>query len=62
MTGMLIASTVAVTAAIPPHRQLSSAWVVLALIGVLVLAYGLKRLADHVLLTKGDTCRLEGDR
>ncbi len=62
MTGLLIASAVAAATTNAPHKQLSPVWVVLALIGVLVLAYGLKRLADHVLLTKGDACRLEGDR
>jgi hypothetical protein len=40
----------------------SVAWVILALAVAVVIAFGLKRLADHVLLTKGDQCRLEGDQ
>ena len=58
MNGMLLR---AASVAPVSHRSLSPAWVVLALIGVVILAYGLKRLADHVLLTKGDSCRLEGE-
>lgn len=41
---------------------MSAAWVVLALAAAAVLGYGMKRLADRVLLTKGDNCRLEGDQ
>jgi hypothetical protein len=41
---------------------MSPVWVILAVGAAIAVAYGLKRLADHVLLTKGDTCRLEGER
>lgn len=40
----------------------SVVWVILALTAAAAFAYGLKHLADHVLLTKGEHCRLEGDQ
>jgi hypothetical protein len=40
----------------------NTGWVVLAIAVALGVAYGLKQLADRVLLTKGDHCRLEGDQ
>ena len=39
----------------------SPIWVIIALAGAMVVAYGLKRFADHV-LTKRDGCRLEGEQ
>jgi hypothetical protein len=39
----------------------SPIWVIIALAGALIVAYGLKRFADHV-LTKRDGCRLEGEQ
>jgi hypothetical protein len=41
---------------------MNAGWVLLLLIVAAVAGYGLKRLADRVLLTKGDSCRLEGDQ
>jgi|HubBroStandDraft_1064217.scaffolds.fasta_scaffold2195177_2 hypothetical protein len=41
---------------------MNAGWVVLALAVVAVAGHGLKRLAEDVLLTKGDSCRLEGDQ
>jgi len=40
----------------------SAGWDVLAVIAAIVVGYGLIRLADHVLLTKGDDCHLKGER
>jgi hypothetical protein len=40
----------------------NAGWVIVLLVVAAVVAYGLKRLADRVLLTKGDACRLEGDQ
>jgi hypothetical protein len=39
----------------------NAAWVLLAFAAVPLLAYAMTRLADHVLLTEGDDCRLKGD-
>jgi hypothetical protein len=41
---------------------MNAGWVVLALAVAAVTAHGLKRLADKVLLTNGEHCRLEGDQ
>jgi hypothetical protein len=40
---------------------MNAGWVILALAVAAVVAYGLNRFADRVLLTKGDSCRPEGD-
>jgi hypothetical protein len=41
---------------------MNAGWVIVALVVAAILAYGLKRLADRVLLTEGDDCRLKGDQ
>jgi hypothetical protein len=41
---------------------LSAGWDVVAVIAAIVVGSGLIRLADHVLLSKGDDCHLEGER
>lgn len=61
MTATLFAAAGLAADPVVLPKPVSAVWVVLALIGVLALGYGLKRLADHVLLTKGDSCHLEGE-
>jgi hypothetical protein len=40
---------------------ISAGWDVLAVAAALVVGYGMRRLADRVLATKGDDCHLEGE-
>jgi hypothetical protein len=66
MTATVVARAVlaapAVTEPLSLPKAVSAGWVVAAIAAALLVGYGMKRLADHVLVTKGEHCRLEGDQ